>query len=141
MLALVGIMHRKIAFVYQRRRELRTHQISRLPFRNRCCSHLRLITSVRHKKSSKCTKYTSREITSSREIYVNTVLAKTHHYHHHQPINVPNAQWGTGFPYGLHKKRTGHNPPRGPSAGWWVLTTAYAAGTYSLMCRPKHGGA
>jgi hypothetical protein len=26
----------------------------------------------------------------------------------------------TGLAYGLHIKRTGHNPPRGPSAGWWV---------------------
>jgi hypothetical protein len=34
-----------------------------------------------------------------------------------------------------------HNPPRGPSAGWWVLTTANAAGTTGLTCLPKHGGA
>jgi hypothetical protein len=27
-------------------------------------------------------------------------------HNHHQPINVP------GLPYGLHIKRTGHNPPR-----------------------------
>jgi hypothetical protein len=32
------------------------------------------------------------------------------------------------------------NPPRGPSAGWWVLTTANAAGTNGLTCLPKHGG-
>jgi hypothetical protein len=38
-------------------------------------------------------------------------------------------------------RRTGHNPPRGPSAGWWVLTTANAAKTNSLTCLPKHGGA
>jgi hypothetical protein len=48
--------------------------------------------------------------------------------------------WGTGLPYGLHIRRTGHSPPRGPSAGWWVLTTANAAGTNSLTCLPKHGG-
>jgi hypothetical protein len=34
--------------------------------------------------------------------------------------------WGTGLPHGLYIRRTGHNPPRGPSAGWWVLTTANA---------------
>jgi hypothetical protein len=44
-------------------------------------------------------------------------------------------------PYGLHIKRTGHNPPREPSAGWWVLTTGNAAGTNSLTCLTKHGGA
>jgi hypothetical protein len=33
------------------------------------------------------------------------------------------------------------NPPRGPSADWWVLTTANAAGTNGLTCLPKHGGA
>jgi hypothetical protein len=38
-------------------------------------------------------------------------------------------------------RRTGHNPPRGPSAGWWVLTTANAAGTNGLACFPKHEGA
>jgi hypothetical protein len=26
--------------------------------------------------------------------------------------------WGTGLPYGLPTRRTGHNPPRGPSADW-----------------------
>jgi hypothetical protein len=45
---------------------------------------------------------------------------------------------GTNHPYGLHKRRTGHNPPRGPSADWWVLTTANAAGTNSLTCLRKH---
>jgi hypothetical protein len=29
--------------------------------------------------------------------------------------------WGTTFPYGLHIRRTGRNPPSGPSAGWWVI--------------------
>jgi hypothetical protein len=48
---------------------------------------------------------------------------------------------GTGLPYGLHTKRTGHNPPRGPCAGWWVLTTANAAGRKFLTCLPKNGGA
>ncbi|RVE42287.1 hypothetical protein evm_013052 [Chilo suppressalis] len=37
--------------------------------------------------------------------------------------------------------RLGHDPPRGPSAGWWVRTTADAAGTNGLTCLPKHGGA
>jgi hypothetical protein len=45
--------------------------------------------------------------------------------------------WGTGLPYGLHLRKTGHNPPRGPSA-WWVLTTANAAGNNGLTCLPKH---
>ncbi|RVE41417.1 hypothetical protein evm_013928 [Chilo suppressalis] len=35
----------------------------------------------------------------------------------------------------------GHDPPRGPSADWWVLTTADAAGTNGLTCLPKHGEA
>jgi hypothetical protein len=33
------------------------------------------------------------------------------HHYHHQPINVH-----TGLPYGSHIRRTGHNPPRAPSA-------------------------
>ncbi|RVE53247.1 hypothetical protein evm_002080 [Chilo suppressalis] len=37
-------------------------------------------------------------------------------------------------------ERLGHGP-RGPRAGWWVLTTADAAGTNGLTCLPKHGGA
>jgi hypothetical protein len=44
-------------------------------------------------------------------------------------------------PYGLHIKRTGHNPPRGPSVDCWRLTTTNAAGTDALTCLPKHGGA
>jgi hypothetical protein len=44
---------------------------------------------------------------------------------------------GTGLPCGLHIKRTGHNPPHGPSADWWVLATANAAGTNGLTCLPK----
>jgi hypothetical protein len=39
------------------------------------------------------------------------------------------------------RKRTGHNPPRGPSARWWVLTTANAAKTNGLTYLPKYGGA
>jgi hypothetical protein len=46
-----------------------------------------------------------------------------------------------GLPYGLHIRRTGHAPLRGPSAGRWVLTTSNAAGTNGLTCLPKHGGA
>jgi hypothetical protein len=49
--------------------------------------------------------------------------------------------WGTGLPYGLPTRRTGSNPPRGPSAYWWVLTTANTAETNGLTCLPKHGGA
>jgi hypothetical protein len=44
-------------------------------------------------------------------------------------------------PYGLHIRRTGHKPIRGPSAGWRVLTTANAAGTNDLTCLPNHWGA
>ncbi|RVE44991.1 hypothetical protein evm_010355 [Chilo suppressalis] len=56
-----------------------------------------------------------------------------------QPINVPTAGV-QGFPMdgigGL-----GHDSSRGPSADWWVLTTADAAGNNGLTCLPKHGGA
>ncbi|RVE46417.1 hypothetical protein evm_008951 [Chilo suppressalis] len=59
--------------------------------------------------------------------------------HHHQPINVPTAG-AHAFPMeGIG--RLGHDPPRGPSADWWVLTTADATGTNGLTCLPKHGGA
>ncbi|RVE42848.1 hypothetical protein evm_012497, partial [Chilo suppressalis] len=55
------------------------------------------------------------------------------------PINVPTAG-AQAFPMdGIG--RLGHDPPRGPSADWWVLTTANAAGTNGLTCLPKHGGA
>jgi hypothetical protein len=65
---------------------------------------------------------------------ISNILISGIPYHHHQP-----HCWGTGLPYGLHIKRTGHNPPRGPSAGWWVLTTPNAAGTNGLTYLPKHG--
>ncbi|RVE42647.1 hypothetical protein evm_012699 [Chilo suppressalis] len=55
------------------------------------------------------------------------------------PINVPTVG-AQAFPIdGIG--RLGHDPPRGPSADWWVLTTADAAGTNGLTCLPKHGGA
>jgi hypothetical protein len=57
---------------------------------------------------------------------------------YHQPINVSPL---LGLPYGIHIRRMDHNPPRGPSAGWWVQTTANAAGTNGLACLPKYGGA
>jgi hypothetical protein len=47
---------------------------------------------------------------------------------------------GTGLPYGLHIRKRGRTP-RGPSADWWVLTTANAAGTNGLTCLLKHEGA
>jgi hypothetical protein len=53
---------------------------------------------------------------------------------------VPHC-WGTSLPFGIHIRRSGYNPPRGPSAGWWVLTTAHAARTNGLTYLPKHGGA
>ncbi|RVE53433.1 hypothetical protein evm_002003 [Chilo suppressalis] len=43
------------------------------------------------------------------------------------PINVPTAG-AQAFPMdGIG--RLDHDPPRGPSSDWWVLTTADAAGT------------
>jgi hypothetical protein len=45
------------------------------------------------------------------------------------------------LPYGLHIRITDYNPPREPSAGWWVLTTANAARTNGLTCLLKHGTA
>ncbi|RVE51482.1 hypothetical protein evm_003883 [Chilo suppressalis] len=57
----------------------------------------------------------------------------------HKPINVPTAG-AQAFPMdGIG--RLGHDPPRGPGADWWVLTTANAAGTNGLTYLPKHGGA
>ncbi|RVE40413.1 hypothetical protein evm_014937 [Chilo suppressalis] len=35
--------------------------------------------------------------------------------------------------------RLGHDQPRGPSADWWLLTTADAAGTNGFTYLPKHG--
>jgi hypothetical protein len=56
------------------------------------------------------------------------ILALCLHYYH-QPINVPAAGEQA---FRLHIRRTGHNPPREPSADWWVLTTN-AAGTFRTM--------
>jgi hypothetical protein len=47
----------------------------------------------------------------------------------------------TGLLYGLHIRRTGHNPPRGSNAGWWMLTIANATKTNSLTYPSKYGGA
>jgi hypothetical protein len=58
------------------------------------------------------------------------------HYHNHHLFNVPTA--GTFLMDCLQR---GYNPSRGPSADWWVLTTANTAGTNDLTCLPKHGGA
>ncbi|RVE41388.1 hypothetical protein evm_013966 [Chilo suppressalis] len=44
-----------------------------------------------------------------------------------EPIHVPTAG-AQAFPMD-EIGRLGHDPPRGPSADWWVLTTADAAGT------------
>jgi hypothetical protein len=35
-------------------------------------------------------------------------------------ISLLMSPLGTVLTYGLHIRRTGYNPPRGPSAGWWV---------------------
>jgi hypothetical protein len=71
-----------------------------------------------------------------------TLLYTMLFFHYHQPINVSTARAQAFLmdPY-YSVRRTGHNPPRGPSTGWWVLTTANAAGTNGLTCFPKHGGA
>jgi hypothetical protein len=58
---------------------------------------------------------------------------------HHQTINTPIVV-AQAFIMDYTKK-TGHNPHRGPSAGWWVLPTAYTSGTVGLTCLPKHAGA
>jgi hypothetical protein len=56
---------------------------------------------------------------------------------HHQPINVPtagaqaflcNSNNITWIDDGIPTRRTGHNPPRGPSADWWV-TDVYLRNT------------
>ncbi|RVE41861.1 hypothetical protein evm_013490 [Chilo suppressalis] len=55
------------------------------------------------------------------------------------PINAPTAG-AQAFPMdGVG--RLGQDPPREPSADWWVLTTADATGTNGLTCLPKHGRA
>jgi hypothetical protein len=72
--------------------------------------------------------------------YLVSITQVTHH-HYHQPINIPTAgAQAFLMNYGLHIRRTGHNPPRVPSAGLWVLSIANAAGTNGLTCRPKHRG-
>ncbi|RVE45393.1 hypothetical protein evm_009965 [Chilo suppressalis] len=55
-----------------------------------------------------------------------------------QPINVLTAG-AQAFPMdGIGT--LGHEPPRGSSVDWRVLTTADAAGTNGLTCLPKHEG-
>jgi hypothetical protein len=61
-------------------------------------------------------------------------------HHHHQPINVPTTG-AQAFLWITHIRKKGYNPPRGPSACWWVLMSAKAAGTNGLTCLPKSGGA
>ncbi|RVE51886.1 hypothetical protein evm_003506 [Chilo suppressalis] len=55
-----------------------------------------------------------------------------------EPINVPTAGAQALPMEGIG--RLGHDPPHGPSADWWVLTTADAAGTNGSTCLPKHRG-
>jgi hypothetical protein len=45
------------------------------------------------------------------------------------------------IPYGLPTRKMGHNPPRGPSTDWSVLTTANTAEINGLRCLRKHRGA
>jgi hypothetical protein len=61
-------------------------------------------------------------------------------HHHHQLINLPTAGaqvFLMNYPQG--ERGTGHNPPRGSSADWWVLATANIAGTNGCTLLPKHG--
>ncbi|RVE49088.1 hypothetical protein evm_006209 [Chilo suppressalis] len=51
------------------------------------------------------------------------------------PINVP-IGGARAFPMD-RIGRLGHNPPRGPSMDWWVLTTAEETGTNGLTCLLK----
>jgi hypothetical protein len=44
--------------------------------------------------------------------------------HHHQPINAP-----TAGAFLMDHPQGERSPPRRPSAGWWVLTTANTAGS------------
>jgi hypothetical protein len=83
---------------------------------------------------------TSRKNKSPNVYYnlVKTCCISGHYVHHLQPINAPTVK---AQDYGSHTRRTGHNPLRGPSADWWVLTTANAAVTNGLTYLPKHGGA
>jgi hypothetical protein len=37
-------------------------------------------------------------------------------------ISLLMSPQGTGVPYGLTTRRTGHNPPHGPSAGWRCIS-------------------
>jgi hypothetical protein len=55
-----------------------------------------------------------------------------------RPCGTIRTESVNGLPYGLHIRRTVHNPPRGLSAGWCVLTTANVAGTNGLTCLTKH---
>ncbi|RVE41244.1 hypothetical protein evm_014105 [Chilo suppressalis] len=51
---------------------------------------------------------------------------KNDHHHHHKPINVPTAGAQAFHTDGIG--RLGHDPPRVPSADWWMLTTLQCSG-------------
>jgi hypothetical protein len=59
------------------------------------------------------------------------------HHRYHQPINIPTA----GLRPSIWITHMSYHPPRGPSARWWVLTTANEVGTNGLTCLSKHVGA
>jgi hypothetical protein len=48
--------------------------------------------------------------------------------------------WNTGLPCGLHIRRTGQNPPRGPSAYLVGANDCKCSGTNGLTCLQKNGG-
>jgi hypothetical protein len=56
-------------------------------------------------------------------------ICYSYHHHHHQYINVPTAR---AQDFLTSYTRTGHNPPRWFSTGWWVLTTENATGANGL---------
>jgi hypothetical protein len=82
-------------------------------------------------------------------LYIETHRPNTNrHVHAHKCLQCAGIEPATSGVVGKYSHhyatsaviRTGHKPPSGLSAGWWVLTTANAAGTNGLTCLPKHGG-
>jgi hypothetical protein len=57
------------------------------------------------------------------------------------PIKVPTAGAQAFLMDYPQEERAIYNPPRRPSAGWWVLTTANTVETNGETCLPKHRGA
>jgi hypothetical protein len=60
---------------------------------------------------------------------------------HFQSLAPTNPHWARVVGYGPFSLCVIHNPPRGPSVDWWVLTTTNSAGTNDFTCFPKYRGA